>query len=574
MLYTYISYEKHYMKDVNEYVETISSESKREITSMINLISSGFAMKKDFFYSINKIALQRLQRDENLTLEKLKEDLALEYHFPNIEIDLFLINKELIIYDATYKKDIGFDLSTITDTKYYIEKINADNDIEFVKNASYHSLDKKFKQYTLAKLKNDVYLEMAFTDTSNISSQFANYNGNIKIFRISWDFDSMWYYEISKVIEYDTKKEQYKHIKKFPNEMPTDDPIINTSRNKGSIKVQNGNIIKIYLPILEYKTSDLLDTTDMVLEVSVDIGDKLKTLEEFKNIFILLAFLLFFLFVAMFFWIRQNITEPTDVIANAIKNSNFIENASLTNKRDELGVIANEYNSLLKLLNTEIAKNRQFLEDNKRFISDTVHQIRTPLSVILMNTDLIQMHQTDNRSDEFIEQISASINMLTNSYEDFGYITSHDFIEYQPTNLCVSKILKERVDFFKTIAKVNNKSFTCDIEEECYLHINQIEFERLVDNNLSNAIKYADANKVIKVTLKKEPQNVVISFSSYANAIKNPSRIFEKNYRENEEKRGLGLGMNMVKNICIKYGVKYELFYKNNQNIFTYTFKI
>ncbi|MDQ1243931.1 MAG: hypothetical protein QG565_271, partial [Campylobacterota bacterium] len=92
-----MSYEKHYVKDINEYVETISSESKREITSMINLISSGFAMKKDFFYSINKIALQRLQRDENLTLEKLKEDLVLEYHFPNIEIDLFLINKELII---------------------------------------------------------------------------------------------------------------------------------------------------------------------------------------------------------------------------------------------------------------------------------------------------------------------------------------------------------------------------------------------------------------------------------------------------------------------------------------------
>ena len=50
-------------------------------------------------------------------------------------------------------------------------------------------------------------------------------------------------------------------------------------------------------------------------------------------------------------------------------------------------------------------------------------------------------------------------------------------------------------------------------------------------------------------------------------------RVFEKNYRENEAKRGLGLGLNMVKGICQKYQIGYELSFKDGQNIFTYTFK-
>ena len=48
--------------------------------------------------------------------------------------------------------------------------------------------------------------------------------------------------------------------------------------------------------------------------------------------------------------------------------------------------------------------------------------------------------------------------------------------------------------------------------------------------------------------------------------------IFEKNYREEESKRGLGLGLNIVKNICDKYNILYVASYQNGQNIFTYTF--
>ena len=65
-----------------------------------------------------------------------------------------------------------------------------------------------------------------------------------------------------------------------------------------------------------------------------------------------------------------------------------------------------------------------------------------------------------------------------------------------------------------------------------------------------------------------------IEFKTYGAPIKNKEMVFEKNYRENEAKRGLGLGLNMVKGICEKYNISYSVSYEEGQNIFLYTLKI
>jgi signal transduction histidine kinase len=95
----------------------------------------------------------------------------------------------------------------------------------------------------------------------------------------------------------------------------------------------------------------------------------------------------------------------------------------------------------------------------------------------------------------------------------------------------------------------------------------------VIDNNISNAIKYATPNTTITISLTKEQTDIVLVFKSYGKKIQDPQRVFQKSYREDESKRGLGLGLNMVKNICEKYAVTYHLEYLSGENIFTYIFK-
>ena len=78
-------------------------------------------------------------------------------------------------------------------------------------------------------------------------------------------------------------------------------------------------------------------------------------------------------------------------------------------------------------------------------------------------------------------------------------------------------------------------------------------------------LNYFNNNIRLKIVLTLE-------FKTFGEPIKNKEMVFEKNYRENEAKRGLGLGLNMVKGICEKYGIRYSTTYLNNQNIFRYTF--
>jgi len=250
-----------------------------------------------------------------------------------------------------------------------------------------------------------------------------------------------------------------------------------------------------------------------------------------------------------------------------------VEDKNVLLLNNELSDISIKYNNLFDNLNLEIDKNQFLLNENKQFIADTVHQIRTPLSNIMMNADMIKLYKKDVSLLSFIDQINGSINMLNNSYEDLSYIMTYDSIKYDPSILCLSDIANNRVKFFETISKVNHKEIISEIDVGINFTINKIELERLIDNNISNGLKYAKIDKNIIIRLKKVNNGVVLVFETYGNELKHKSKLFEKSYREDSAKRGLGLGLYMVKNICEKYDIAYSVSYENGKNIFTYRFK-
>ena len=279
---------------------------------------------------------------------------------------------------------------------------------------------------------------------------------------------------------------------------------------------------------------------------------------------------LFYIYKDMSSRIKQ-IVEESESIAQG--KANFHKRLSSTST-DELGLVVSSINTFISKLERNHEKLEFAKDDIKRFIADTVHQIRTPLSSILMNAEMIKDLQKDDSLTLFIDSIDASINMLSNSYEDLSYVTSYDSIKYNPSLLSLSEMLEKRIDFFQTICKMNLKEIKSNIHPNIYVYLNIVECERLIDNNISNAIKYAKIEKTIYISLLKDEENnkIILEFKSFANEIKDKKKIFQKNYREEESKRGLGLGLNIVKSICNKYNISYEATYKDNQNIFTYTF--
>jgi PAS domain S-box-containing protein len=232
-----------------------------------------------------------------------------------------------------------------------------------------------------------------------------------------------------------------------------------------------------------------------------------------------------------------------------------------------------ELESLHITLQNQVEKNQFLLEENKQFIADMVHQIRTPLTVIMTNSSLIEM-KTDEAVSSYTTQINSAINMLSNSYEDLSYIISNDTIEYKAIEINLTDFLNDRINFFEIIAHANDKTIDTNITNGIKVTMNDTELERLIDNNLSNAIKHSYDKSEIEVVLEKDHAEIILKFISKGDNIWDVSKLFDKNYTESYgAKRSLGLGLNMVKTICEKYSVKYSAHSEDNINTFTYIFK-
>lgn len=88
--------------------------------------------------------------------------------------------------------------------------------------------------------------------------------------------------------------------------------------------------------------------------------------------------------------------------------------------------------------------------------------------------------------------------------------------------------IKRQDQIFSTISKVSKKEIESNIEDNIFININQIEVERIIDNNISNAIKYATKNELITINLYKNNDKLILEFKSFGNAIKNKDRILIK----------------------------------------------
>lgn len=333
-----------------------------------------------------------------------------------------------------------------------------------------------------------------------------------------------------------SKKEYEESLKKFDKNKLTNDMHINSIRFNQIQYETNDNIVKVYIPLLNKIKSEVLFYNNLLMTIEIDISSHIQSKKETENLFILFGLIILILLGILYYFIKYNFYKPMINMSNIIESENKIEDPLLLAKKDEFGILISKYNKLYDSLSKEIEVNKLLLNENKRFIADTVHQIRTPLTNIMMNGEMIKQFQKDESLSIFIEQIDASINMLSNSYEDLAYITTFDTIEFKATKISLSDLLIKRIKFFSTISKVNFKEIISNIQENIHVYINETECERIIDNNISNAIKYATKKKPIYINLTLNSDFIILEFKTFGNAIKNSNMVFEKNYRENEAK--------------------------------------
>jgi signal transduction histidine kinase len=219
-------------------------------------------------------------------------------------------------------------------------------------------------------------------------------------------------------------------------------------------------------------------------------------------------------------------------------------------------------------MNKQIEEKNALLMEFKTFAGNTIHQARTPLSVIKIAHTMID----DNAHEEVKLHILSSLVSMEHLYDSLAFALQNEAIDLSPVTLNLSSILQNRVNLFTPVASTMDTKIMATIENAIEISMNQNEIEYLIDNNISNALKYGHPFKPITVTLSKLHNVSVLLFESYGEKISDTHAIFERYARQDRSKQGSGIGLHIVSSICKRYKIAIEVTYEEGKNCFRYIF--
>jgi len=230
-----------------------------------------------------------------------------------------------------------------------------------------------------------------------------------------------------------------------------------------------------------------------------------------------------------------------------------------------------DYQEQSIVLENEKIYSQNLLASQRQFLKHAVHETNTPLSVIMGNIELFEM---ENTKTKHINNIEIAMKNLCSIYEDLSYLVKKDHIQYPKYSIDLVDYIRSRIDFFSSVAKKSKTQFVLEVSDnELFIVFNESKLRRIIDNTLTNAIKYSYANEKIIVTLKRDFDIVSFIISSHSKLIQEPQKIFEEYYREELSQDGFGLGLNLVKRICEEEQVKIDVNSTKQQTSFEFTFK-
>ena len=230
-----------------------------------------------------------------------------------------------------------------------------------------------------------------------------------------------------------------------------------------------------------------------------------------------------------------------------------------------------DYNEQSKELEAGNIYAQNLITAQKQFLKHAVHETNTPLSVIMGNIEMFEMEYGKNK---YLSNIEVAMKNISSIYDDLSYLIKKDHINDAIHEINFVDFVRSRIDFFSTSALKfkSNLKFQA-LNEKIILNFNEIKLQRIVDNNLTNAIKYTLPNETIFVKLSVFNKECNFTIESHSAQILDPQQIFEEYYREEISREGFGLGLNLVKRICSEENVGIKLESGENWASFTYTFK-
>ncbi|OSS41768.1 sensor histidine kinase [Desulfurella amilsii] len=327
-------------------------------------------------------------------------------------------------------------------------------------------------------------------------------------------------------------------------------PIINTT--------QTVNFKNEPVRIVPFNFS--INNKQFTIECAQDIDNQIDLLQTYLGILSIAIVIAIFLSALGGLFIVNTMLKPIKKISqtiNKLSESNLSKSHIDENVADELKPLAVAFNHTFERLDNVFIRQKQF-------VGDVSHELKTPLSVILMETEMAL------RKQRSLQEYINTINQIKDSAVHMKGIieTLLKLISIENTKLIEKKacnikeiiqksisLLKQQLEKKRIAFSIQGNTFFAEVDETLIMEV----FLNLLDN----AVKYNKENGTIDITIDPDKKAVEILDSGIGIPDKDLDKVFDKFYRADPSRaktiEGLGLGLSLVREILDLHKAKIEI---------------
>ena len=284
-------------------------------------------------------------------------------------------------------------------------------------------------------------------------------------------------------------------------------------------------------------------------------NDRFKLILENKNKAkfplkrILVFSVVFLLIILLYLWIMKSFRPLSNLKSKIQKFSKGdLDIDCKSDKEDEIAEVANEFDHAVTMI-------RELLHSRQLFLRAIMHELKTPIAKGRLISEMLG----DEKNKARMHSIFERLNLLIDEFAKIEKITSKNFeLNIHPYKM--SDIIEGSVDLL--MIENPGRLITTDIKQDYSVDVDFELYTLTVKNLLDNAIKYS-TDKHITVKIDNDTLQII----NKGEALKEPLENYFKPFHTS--KKGLGLGLYIVKSILDIHQMRLEYLYEDNTNIFT-----
>lgn len=207
-------------------------------------------------------------------------------------------------------------------------------------------------------------------------------------------------------------------------------------------------------------------------------------------------------------------------------------------------------------------------EKQKQFVTDANHELKTPLTLILSNIEILEREVSANEWLEDIKYESERMKMLVNQLVSLSRM-DEDKSDMDSSEFNLTTAINDAVSEFKPLAEEKEKNLNITTAENVEYIGNEGAIRKLMSILLDNAVKYCDAGGHIDVILYKKRNPVIIVENTYKDTANiETNKLFDRFYKGDKSRvydGSFGIGLSIAQSIVQKHSGEITAYTKENK---------